>query len=178
MGPVSATADRLNLSCRQIAMSSAATAKALGVSVADTNISVTTAWRKRTENRQVLAATIKETFVCPKLSCLHWDGKTLKMAREIKGNFVAIYVTGVEEGQRSQLLGIPQAPGGKGAEEFQEIRKVLEDWNIKEEIGPIVFDTTLANTGEWEGVCKNLTNWFRKLISLGVDVGKHVGTAH
>ena len=51
MGPVSATADRLNLSCRQIAMSIAATAKALGVSVADTNISVTTAWRKRTENR-------------------------------------------------------------------------------------------------------------------------------
>ena len=66
---------------------------------------------------------------------------------------MAIYVTGVEEGQRSQLLGIPQAPGGKGVEEFQEIRKVLEDWNIKEEIGPIVFDTTLANTGEWEGVC-------------------------
>ena len=130
-GPVSITADRRNLSCHQITMSSAATAKALGVSVADTNILVTTAWRKRTENRQVLAATIKETFVCPKLSCLHWDGKTLKMAREIKGNFVAIYVTGVEEGQRSQLLGIPQAPGGKGVEEFQEIRNVLEDWNIK-----------------------------------------------
>ena len=124
------------------------------------NISISTAWSKQTATRKVLAATIKETFVCPKLSCLHWDGKTLTMAREIKGNFVAIYVTGVEEGQRSQLLGITEAPGGKGAEKFKEIRDVLEDWGIKKEIGIIVFDTTLANSGEWEGVCSYLSNWF------------------
>ena len=156
MGPVSVTADRLNLSCRQMAMSSAATARALGLSVEDTNILVTTAWRKRTESGNVLAVKIKESFVCPELSCLHWDGKTLKMARETKGNFVAIYVTGVEDGQESKLLGIPQAPGGKGAEDFEEIRVVLEDWGIKKQIGPIVFDTTLANTGEWEGFAGKL----------------------
>ena len=39
MGPVAASADRLNLSCRAMAMSSAATAGALGVKVSDTNIS-------------------------------------------------------------------------------------------------------------------------------------------
>ena len=60
----------------------------------------------------------------------------------------------------SQLLGIPQAPGSKGAEELKKIRHVLKDWNIQVEILPIVFDTTLTNTGKWEGICKYLSNWF------------------
>jgi hypothetical protein len=57
-------------------------------------------------------------------------------------------VTGVEEGQPRQLLGIPLAPGGRGLEEFQVIRTCVEGWkNIQKEIvGPIVFDTTLSNT--------------------------------
>ena len=67
----------------------------------------------------------------------------LKMAREIKRNFVVIYVRGVDEGQKSQLQGIPQVPSGKDAEEFEEIRNILEDWNVKADIGPIVFDTSL-----------------------------------
>ena len=52
----------------------------------------------------------------------------------------------------SQLLGIPQAPGSKGAEELKKIRHLLKDWNIQVEILPIVFDTTLTNTGKWEGI--------------------------
>ena len=93
MGPVAATADRLNLSCAAMAMQSAATARALGVNVADTNISVTTAWRKRTEGRKKLASTIKKTFSPFTLSGLPWDGKSLKLYRQIKGNFVVVYMT-------------------------------------------------------------------------------------
>ena len=161
MGPVAATADRLNLSCAAMAMQSAATARALGVNVADTNISVTKAWRKRTEGRKKLASTIKKTFSPFTLSGLHWDRKSLKLYRQMKGNFVVVFMTGVEEGQPSQLLGIPMAPGGTGREEFEVIRSSVEAWEQikKESIGPIVFDTTLANSGEFEGVCSYLCEW-------------------
>ena len=156
MGPVAATADRLNLSCRAMAMSSAATAKALGVKVSDTNISRSTAWRKRTMKRKETVDTIKESFVPYSLSGLHWDGKSLWMARKEKGTFVAVYLTGVEEGHPRQLLGIPRAPGGTGFEEFSVIKNTVEDWKQieKKTIGSIVFDTTLSNTGELKGVCR------------------------
>ena len=171
MGPVSQVADRLNISCRTMAMTSAATVKAMGLQVADTNISVTTAWRKRTQGRLEVAATIKENFVPSKFLALHWDGKTLNMSRGDRANFVAIYVTGVEEGQPQQLLGIPQAPGGKGKEEFNTIKTVLEAWGIKEQVIPIVFDTTLANSGEFQGVCRyNLIFIFTIITHLIVIV--------
>ena len=48
MGPMSASADRANLSCRDMALMGASAAKALGLKVADTNCSVTTAHRQRT----------------------------------------------------------------------------------------------------------------------------------
>ena len=92
MGPVSTVVDRLNLSSREMAVTSAATVKALGVEVADTNISVSTAWRKRTKGRLELASSIKESFVPSKFLALHWDGKTLNLVRGEKGNFVAVYI--------------------------------------------------------------------------------------
>ena len=126
MGPVSLVADRLNLSCMEMAMTSAATVKAMGMKVAETNISVSTAWRKRTKARLDLARSIKDSF------SLHWDGKTLTMSCGVRGNFVAIYVSGVEEGEPTQLLGIPLCPGGTGKEEFEVIKSALETWSIKE----------------------------------------------
>ena len=78
------------------------------------------------------------------------------MARKDKGTFVAVYLTGVEEGQPRQLLGIPRAPGGTGLEEFTVIKNTVEEWKQieKKTIGSIVFDTTLSNTGEFKGVCR------------------------
>ena len=150
MGPMSTTADRLNVSCRKMAMLGSAAVKSVGVSLSDTNISVTSAWRHRTKNRLDLAASIKQNF---KILTLHWDGKTLKLRRGVKGNFIAIYVCGVQEGYPKHLLGIPLAPDGSGREEFEVIKAALEEWKIQKEIVAIMFDTTLSNTGEF-GVCR------------------------
>ena len=154
MGPMSTTADRLNVSCRKMAMLGSAAVKSVGVNLSDTNISVTSAWRHRTKNRLDLAASIKQNYNPCKILSLHWDGKTLKLRRGVKGNFIAIYVSGVQEGNPKQLLGIPLAPDGTGREEFEVIKAALEDWKIQNEIVAIVFDTTLSNTGEFGGVCR------------------------
>ena len=67
-------------------------------------------------------------------------------------------MTGVEEGQPSYLLGIPMASEGTCWEEFEVIRSKVEARGQikKESIGSIVFDTTLANSGEFEGHCMYL----------------------
>ena len=149
-------------------MQSAVTVKALGVKVADTNISYSTVWRRRTKQRQEWASSLKEAFIPFSLSGLHWDGKTLGLYRKEKSNFVVVYLTGVEDGQPSKLLGIPMAPGGKGAEEFEVIRTCVEAWDQvkKESIGPLVFDTTLSNTGEFEGVCSYICNWIGDTVEI------------
>ena len=175
MGPVSMVADRLNLSCMEMAMTSAATVKAMGMNVADTNISVSTAWRKRTKARLEQARSIKDSFSPCQFNSLHWDGKTLTMSCGVKGNFVAIYVCGVEDGQPTQLLGIPLCPGGKGKEEFLVIKSALETWSIKKQIIVIVFDTTLSNTGEFEGVCSYLSEWMGEGVAvLWCGCRKHI----
>ena len=78
-GAVSITGDRLNVSCRQKVMLSASVVKAAGVSVHDTNISVSTVWRKGRKQRMETAAKIKEDFVKPEHLLIHWDDKMMKL---------------------------------------------------------------------------------------------------
>ena len=70
------------------------------------------------------------------------------MKRGEKSNFVAIYLSGVEDGEPSHLLGIPPAPGGTGQEEFGVVKATLESRQVgKRQVVGIVFDTTITNTG-------------------------------
>ena len=161
MGPMSAAADRSNVSCKTMALMAAAAAKGFGVSLESTNCSVTTAWRHRTKQRQQLAEEIKNSFCAPDASLLHWDGKSLKLTRGEKKHFIAIYLSGVKDGELSNLLGIPEAPGGTGKEEFEVLKATLESKDIQpRQVVGLMFDTTLSNTGQWEGVCSLLTKYF------------------
>ena len=74
MGPIAAVADRLNISCRSMAMLGAAAAKSTGLSVSQTNCSVTTAWRQRSRSRKKLLETVRGSFLSPEAVFLHWDG--------------------------------------------------------------------------------------------------------
>ena len=127
-----------------------------------TNCSVTTAWRQRTKNRIRLAEELRSSFCAPDASLLHWDGKSLKLVRGQKKHFIAIYLSGVMDGELTSLLGIPEAPGGKGRQEFEVLKSTMESRNIEpSQVVGLVFDTTLSNTGEWEGVCSLLSEYFK-----------------
>ena len=89
-------------------------------------------------------------------------------------NFVAIYLSGVEDGEPSHLMGIPPAPGGTGREEFSVLKETLESRMVgPEQVVGLVFDTTLTNTGEWEGVCSLLADYFGLPI-LWCGCRKHI----
>ena len=105
---------------------------------------------------------------------LHWDGKSLKLVRGQKKHFIAIYLSGVMDGELTSLLGIPEAPGGKGRQEFEVLKSTMESRNIEpSQVVGLVFDTTLSNTGEWEGVCSLLSEYF-KLPILWVACRHHI----
>ena len=77
------------------------------------------------------------------------------MRRGKTGNFIAIYFSGVSDGEPSHLLGITESAGGSGKEEFVVVKETLERRGVSaKQVVAIVFDTTLTNTGEWEGVCR------------------------
>ena len=157
-----------------MALLGAAAAKAMGLKVSETNCSVTTAHRQRTKQRQKLAEEIRNAWTAPDAGVLHWDGKTLKMRRGKAANFLAIYISGVKDAEPSHLLGIRECPGGSGKQEYEVVKQTLEMRGVSaQQVVAMVFDTTLSNTGVWEGVCSYLGKYFGVPI-LWCGCRKHI----
>lgn len=61
-----------------------------------------------------------------------------------------IYVSG---GGIEKLLSIPELPDGTGKSVAAGAKKAVDDWNLKERITAMCFDTIASNTGERAGAC-------------------------
>ena len=70
---------------------------------------------------------IKESFNPNIPLTVHWDGKL--------------------------LLGIPKLPSGTGQATAKAVIDFLEDWNVRDRIQAMSFDTNSSNTGFESGVC-------------------------
>lgn len=79
MTPTSSTADRLGLSYKERAMTSARIAQACSMSLEDTNILVETARRQGMQNQAKKAQFKIETVEIPDDVLLHLDGKIMKV---------------------------------------------------------------------------------------------------
>ena len=177
MGKISITSDRANVSYTGRAMIAASTANALGVDIADTNISKTTAWRKAKEVRTDTAALIKEAFKCPGKVTVHWDGKTLTLKGNQKSNRVCVYVSGTDADILRKLLAVPETPNGTGLAEANIVIDLLTSWNICKEVVGIVFDTTSSNTGAESGACKFVEEWCKTPI-MWLACRHHIAELH
>ena len=159
MGPISATADRLNLSVRERSMIAASVANALNVDIDTTNISRNVAWEKARKVRLSKAEAIRQEFIVPERAVVHWDGKICKVKGHLSSNRVAVYVTGTEADHVRKLLGAPEVVAGTGQAEAEVVQQMLNDWGIKQECCGLVFDTTSSNTGAESGACVYLEAW-------------------
>jgi len=79
MGKIALTSDRLGISARKRAALAATCINAANIPMADTNISVTSAWRKGRQKRLQQSEKVKTDFTCPEFLVVHWDGKILKV---------------------------------------------------------------------------------------------------
>ena len=154
MGAIAQTCDRLNLSVRDTAMVAASVVNACGIDISKTNINRGSAWKRRQQARLKKAGEIKESFECPENCVIHWDGKMLHLRGRVGSNRVCVYLSGIDENQTKKLLGIPEAETGRGIAEFEVVKGCMSEWQVKEEVVGMVFDTTAANTGEHSGACR------------------------
>ena len=62
------------------------------------------------------------------------------------------------------LLGVPETKSGTGKAEAEVVIDVLSDWDIKEQIVSLVFDTTATNSSGEVGACMYLENYRGKPV--------------
>ena len=142
-----------------------------------TNISKSSAWERSTQKRLQIATSIKDNFQKPERAVAHWDGKLCKEKANLQSNRIAVYVTGAEAKPFRKLLGVPEAPDGTGVAEAEVVQEMLLDWDMKEEVCGMVFDTTSSNTGAEIGACVSLENWLETPI-LWLACRHHVHELH
>ena len=156
MGPISRTADARGISMRDRTALAASVANTIGVDLADTNISIHSAWKQAKSHRLRLAEKVKEDFVCPPRVSLHWDGKTLTMKGNKKSGRVCVYLSAIDASKVKKLIAVPETKSGTGKAESEVVLKELKDWDIKEQVVSLVFDTTASNTSGEVGACHYL----------------------
>ena len=88
-----------------------------------------------------------------------------------------MYISGIESDGKRKLLWIPECPTGKGVDEFNTVKELLQNWGIGKEIIGMVFDTTASNSGEHSGACTYLEEW-RGVPLLWLACRRHVIELH
>ena len=152
MGEISLTCDARNISKINRTIVAASVLNALGMTIEDTNINTTSAWRKGQQVRVAKAKEICDRFQCPAKRVIH--GNTLFFMDWVESKRVCVQLSGVEEDRSRKLLGIPEAVSGRGVDEFEIVKECMVKWGVKEQVLSMVFDTTASNSGEHSGACR------------------------
>lgn len=170
------TADRLKLSVRQRTYIAGAFYRKAGASKDDVVCSKTTSNRYALVIRKNEANNIKENFIPPKHSNIHWDGSKVKKnyGDRKKVEMLAISVSGIPDHKKGKLLyAAPIPPKHKsgvrmGRAEASEVHDACLQWDVLEHIVSMVFDTTATNSGHTNGACAifELEHLKRKILWL------------
>lgn len=148
---VASALDRTQISDRKAVYVLSAAAASLGHSTDELAINRSTIRRTRIKTRERIAASIKQSFTVDIPLIVHWDGKLLPdVTGTDKVDRLPVLVSG---GEMSKLLGVPRLPSGTGKAMADAIVGCLDDWNIRDRVQALSFDTTSSNTGVNNGAC-------------------------
>ena len=134
----------------------------MGHDINDLILSVSTIHRARKENRKKLAEKDKQEFNVDKPLVVHWDGKLLPDVTNVvheKVDCLAILVTGENT---EKLLGVPKISKGTREAMAEATAASLAEWEIKEQVIGMCFDTTSSNTGVHAGACTLIEKLLQK----------------
>ena len=76
-----------------------------------------------------------------------------------------------------QLLGVLPARSSKAADQEKVIIELIEDWNIKDKISALCFDTTASNTGVHSGVVVRIERYLGQACLWSACL-RHVNEVH
>lgn len=148
---VCASLDRTGISCRKASLILNSCLDP-GQSSGKVVCSKSSIWRERKKQRQIVADSIKNSFVGSNYITVHWDGKIMPdlKNKKKKVNRLSICVTGNSE---SKLLGVVALPSEKGEDQAEAVFQMLKTWNLTQNIHFMCADTTSSITGRRIGAC-------------------------
>lgn len=132
----------------------AATAVSLGHKLDDILLSRSTIRRARIANREKLAVDLKNNFHCASNLILHFDGKILQ---DLTGTEMIDRIPVVISGlNTSHVLGAPKVDSGTGLKQAEAVIKTIDEWQLRDHVKGMCFDTTTVNTGNTLFICLSL----------------------
>lgn len=167
--PLAGALDRSKISNRRASLLILSAAKAMNVDLTEVNISTETVRRQRAKERDTMNKEIRATFTMNsenKKFVVHWDSKLLEnfTNTEIQATKVHRLAIVLSSGKEMKLLGIPTITKGSGVMQFNAVMGAINEWQVKDKIVGMSFDTTAANTGGSTGTCIQVYNDFNQRI--------------
>ncbi|KAK3924129.1 DNA-directed RNA polymerase subunit beta'' [Frankliniella fusca] len=108
--------------------------------------------RRSRENNEEVSAIIKQEFEPTVPLVVHFDGKLFPSSEDAAKNADRLPIV-VSGKNIEKLLGIPELVHGSGQCIADAVVSHVLDWDLKEQIIGLVFDTTSTNSGRWGGAC-------------------------
>ena len=113
------------------------------------SLNYSTAYRYSIEVNNTIAQKIKSDWVPPGIGLLHWDGKLMEtLDGASKEERLPVLLSGIGG---TKLLGVPAIqstnPEPMGKQIAVHTVALLVEWNCKDSVCGMVFDTTSTNTG-------------------------------
>ena len=163
---ISTVADRLNLSAGQRTAFMAAVLSEGGVPLDSVTLSVKSTWSACKEIRESVVEEIKVTFMPPKHSTLHWDGKLVPDIRKESKERLGVLVSGMPDFEQGKLLGVPVILNTTGQEQANATFAMAQQWGLAHHVRALVFDTTASNSGWKIGACVQLERLLNKKLLM------------
>ena len=132
--------------------------------------------RTLTKQSDKLSQTIKQQWKSPSKILVHWDDKTMSsLDGSKKQKRLPVVASGLEQ---TKMLGAPVlgkiTPGTYGRQVTDAVIGLLDEWQCKENVFGMVYDTTSSNTGCNTGACITLQRKLAKPL-LWVPCRHHIG---
>ena len=125
--------------------------------ISDSGLSYSAIERERKEFRMNCAKKIKNDFVPPKHSVIHFDGKLLSDLSGDFGDRLAVHVSGnTEQCKSGFILSAELIKDGTGESQSLEVLRILNEWKLSANLMGMVFDTCSANTGWVSGAATKI----------------------
>lgn len=142
---LAAALDRTKTSDRNATFILSAAATSFGVKLDDSIISPSTIRRKRMKIRNDFDTEIKSTLQVAENLIVHWDSKILPEVTGVKtADRLPVVVTGLNT---EHLLGAPKLDEGTAIKQATAVVEALDEWNLKDRIRGMCFDTASVNSG-------------------------------
>jgi hypothetical protein len=140
------------------------------------NLSYTQIYRYRTQSNNSIANKIRNDWVPPAKAVIHWDGKLMTtLDSSEQEERLPILLSGIGG---SKLLGVPSLPHLSTEKAGDLISKatttLLDQWNCRDNVVGMVFDTTSANTGHKTAACISIQRDLDKPL-LWLACRHHIG---